>query len=69
MKNQKKRVLKTKCSQIVKTIALSIFAVFVIQLSSFAAGKKGSKFGGVQMGAITYSYRSMPDQSIPAILK
>lgn len=27
-----------------------------------------SKFGGVQIGAITYSYRSMPDQSLQAIL-
>jgi sugar phosphate isomerase/epimerase len=29
---------------------------------------KGSKFGGVQVGVITYSYRSMPDQTINGIL-
>ena len=32
------------------------------------AGKPNSKFGGVQVGVITYSYRSMPDQSAEAIL-
>jgi len=30
--------------------------------------KPNSKFGGVQIGAITYSYRSMPDQSLEATL-
>ena len=30
--------------------------------------KPDSKFGGVQVGAITYSYRQMPDQSIADIL-
>ena len=39
----------------------------------FAAAQQGakpnSKFGGVQIGTITYSYRSMPDQSAEAILK
>ena len=33
------------------------------------AAKPNSKFGGVQIGTITYSYRSMPDQSVEAILK
>ena len=28
-----------------------------------------TQFGGVQIGTITYSYRSMPDQSAEAILK
>jgi sugar phosphate isomerase/epimerase len=31
--------------------------------------KPNSVFGGVQIGTITYSYRSMPDQSAEAILK
>jgi sugar phosphate isomerase/epimerase len=31
--------------------------------------KPSSVFGGVQVGTITYSYRSMPDQSAEAILK
>lgn len=33
-----------------------------------ANGKLDSKFGGVQIGAITYSYRWMPDATIPAII-
>jgi sugar phosphate isomerase/epimerase len=32
-------------------------------------GKPDSRFGGVQIGVITYSYRSMPDQSAPATLQ
>jgi sugar phosphate isomerase/epimerase len=32
-------------------------------------GKPNSRFGGVQIGTITYSYRSMPDQSAEATLK
>jgi sugar phosphate isomerase/epimerase len=34
-----------------------------------AQGRPNSKFGTVQIGVITYSYRSMPDQSAPATLK
>jgi len=34
-----------------------------------AAGKPNSKITGVQIGAITYSYRSMPDQSAEATLQ
>ena len=34
-----------------------------------AQGTPNSKFGTVQIGVITYSYRSMPDQSAPATLK
>lgn len=37
---------------------------------SMRAGKGPcSKFGGVQVGVITYSYRSMPDKSAEAVLK
>jgi len=37
---------------------------------SMCAGKgPRSKFGGVQIGVITYSYRSMPDKSAEAVLK
>ena len=32
------------------------------------AQKPNSNFGGVQIGAITYSYRTMPDQSLEAVL-
>lgn len=34
-----------------------------------AQAKPNSKFNGVQIGVITYSYRSMPDQSAEATLK
>jgi sugar phosphate isomerase/epimerase len=34
-----------------------------------AQGKPNSNVAGVQIGVITYSYRSMPDQSAPATLK
>src|SRR5690606_15884406 len=34
-----------------------------------AQGKPNSMFGGVQIGVITYSYRTMPDQSAEAYLK
>jgi len=43
-------------------------ALFLMQPTTAHAGNKGSKFGGVQIGAITYSYRSMPDQSLNAYL-
>jgi sugar phosphate isomerase/epimerase len=36
---------------------------------AFAQTKPNSVFGGVQIGTITYSYRSMPDQSAEATLK
>jgi sugar phosphate isomerase/epimerase len=36
---------------------------------AFAPSKPNSLIGGVQVGTITYSYRSMPDQSAEATLK
>src|SRR5215475_490309 len=36
---------------------------------TMAAAKPDSKFKGVQIGTITYSYRSMPDQSAEATLR
>jgi sugar phosphate isomerase/epimerase len=54
---------------IAKSTAIVVFAVFCIQLSANASGKNDSRFGGVQIGTITYSYRSMPDQSVSAILE
>ncbi len=44
------------------------FALLLIGTAYSASGKHSSKFGGVQIGAITYSYRSMPDQSADAVL-
>lgn len=44
-------------------------AIFIAgNITSLASDKKGSKFGGVQIGAISYSYRSMADQSADAVL-
>ena len=37
--------------------------------TAFAQGKPNSKIEGVQIGTITYSYRSMADQSADATLK
>src|SRR5690349_18625271 len=37
--------------------------------SALVQAKPNSKFNGVQIGVITYSYRSMPDQSAEATLK
>jgi sugar phosphate isomerase/epimerase len=37
--------------------------------SAFAQGKPNSKIDGVQIGTITYSYRSMTDQSAEATLR
>jgi len=51
-----------------KKLVLLLVAVF-FGLSFTLAQKPNSKFGGVQIGAITYSYRSMPDQSIEGMLK
>ncbi|MDR1602643.1 MAG: sugar phosphate isomerase/epimerase [Tannerella sp.] len=39
-----------------------------MHIAAGTADKPDSKFGGVQIGAITYSFRSMPDQSIAATL-
>ena len=38
-------------------------------VGAFAQAKPNSVFNGVQIGTITYSYRSMPDQSAEATLK
>ncbi len=52
----------------VQLLASLTIALFLMQPTTAFAGDKGSKFGGVQIGAITYSYRSMPDQSLNAYL-
>lgn len=43
-----------------------VLALFIVSYS--ASGKQSSKFAGVQIGTITYSYRSMPDKSLAGIL-
>lgn len=57
-----------KMPSVMKTMVILIFAVFSLQSSAMTVKKPDSKFGGVQIGTITYSFRSMPDQSVPAIL-
>ncbi len=54
------------CSYKIGVLLVLFFAGIATNLP--AAGKQSSKFGGVQIGTITYSYRSMPDQSVQAIL-
>lgn len=49
-----------------KTSLIILMASVCMQ---FVIGQKpNSKFGGVQVGTTTYSYRSMPDQSLEAVL-
>jgi len=67
MRNKKGNVLKNNFKAPVFRMTLLLLAFFSIQ-SLPVSGKNKSNFGGVQVGTITYSYRSMPDQSIPAIL-
>lgn len=65
MRNQ----MKKKVYQAVKIMTiLIIIAVFCVLSVATATTKPNSKFGGVQIGVITYSYRSMADQTLPAIL-
>ena len=49
-----------------KKLVFILVAAFCMQL--VIAQKPNSKFGGVQIGAITYSYRNMPDQTIGGML-
>ena len=46
-------------------VLLALFALYIGVCE--ASDKPNSKFGGVQIGAITYSYRWMPEATIPAI--
>ena len=55
-------------NQLLKKSILVVLAVFSMNFFATAAKKPNSKFAGVQIGAITYSYRDMPDQSLEAIL-
>ena len=52
--------MKTK--KVISIIAVAVCMQFAV------AQKPNSKFGGVQIGVITYSYRSMPDQTIEGML-
>lgn len=63
-----KKQIKRMAPSIIQAAVMMLIAISSIHSSALAAGKQKSKFGGVQVGAITYSYRSMPDQSIAAVL-
>ncbi|MDR0394143.1 MAG: sugar phosphate isomerase/epimerase [Tannerella sp.] len=52
-----------------KSFLLFAFGAVCLSFSGNMAGKNNSKFGGVQIGTITYSFRSMPDQSLEGILR
>ncbi len=49
--------------------ALAAGAAGLASPKMFAAAKPDSKIKGIQIGAITYSYRSMPDQTAEAHLR
>ncbi len=51
-----------------KTVQLLLLSILAVQPFSLFSKEKGSKFGGVQIGITTYSYRAMADQSLPAVL-
>ena len=46
-----------------------VILAFSVLSHTVASAKEGAKFKGVEIGTITYSYRSMPDQSLNGILK
>jgi sugar phosphate isomerase/epimerase len=51
-----------------KLAAVGLSAAAIAPKSLLAQGKPNSKFGGVQIGVISYSYRQMPGVNIPNIL-
>lgn len=55
-------------SSLLQMMTIFIFGICSIQSFATPARKQNSRFGGVQVGAITYSYRSMQDQSLSAVL-
>jgi sugar phosphate isomerase/epimerase len=50
-------------------LALAVPAAGLLPVHLFGQAKPNSLIDGVQIGTITYSYRSMPDQSAEAVLK
>ncbi len=65
----KNLAISKRVSQSTFMVALLLSIAFLIFANTtFGANKNRSDFGGVQVGAITYSYRSMPDQSLNAVL-
>jgi sugar phosphate isomerase/epimerase len=61
--------MKKKLFQSLQKFQQISFCVVACSLFTMcSSGENNSRFGGVQIGTITYSYRSIPDQSLPAIL-
>src|SRR6516225_6463609 len=52
-----------------KLALVGISGAGLIREELFAQAKPNSLINGVQVGTITYSYRSMPDQSAQALLR
>ncbi|MGD9557881.1 MAG: sugar phosphate isomerase/epimerase family protein [Mangrovibacterium sp.] len=63
-----KKKMCLNASFLLKTSICVCLAVFGLQSVAAEKSKQSSRFAGVQIGTITYSYRSMPDQSLQAIL-
>ena len=57
---------QTKKTNVMKKFVFILVAAICMQHA--ISQKPNSKFGGVQIGVITYSYRTMPDQSLEGIL-
>src|SRR5690606_32927191 len=54
--------------KLIKSAFLALSLLLTPFISVWGQGKPDSKINGVQIGTITYSYRSMPDQSLEATL-
>ncbi len=67
-KEAKKKVHGRILSLVTRVAVIVVFTVFSFQFLEAATPVQSSKFAGVQIGTITYSYRSMPDQSLAATL-
>jgi len=50
-------------------VALGAGTLAAMTSAGYAASRPNSRVGGVQIGAITYSFRQMPDQSAEAMLR
>lgn len=61
-------MIRTSYHRTLIGLALALVLAGANFFSAHAQQKPNSKFKGVQVGTITYSYRSMPDQSLEAIL-
>jgi sugar phosphate isomerase/epimerase len=61
--------MKYSRREIAKLALTGLPAAALLGRSAFAQGKPNSVINGVHIGTITYSYRSMPDQTAEALLR